>query len=30
MVEMKLNEVDKNKLAPMMKHYVDLKEKYQD
>ena len=24
------NEVDKNKLAPMMKHYVDLKEKYQD
>ena len=27
---MKLCEVDKNKLAPMMKHYVELKEKYQD
>ena len=27
---MKLSEVDKTKLAPMMKHYVELKEKYQD
>ncbi len=27
---MKLCEVDKSKLAPMMKHYVELKEKYQD
>ena len=27
---MKLKEVDKNKLAPMMKHYVELKEQYED
>ena len=27
---MKLNEVDRSKLAPMMKHYVELKDKYQD
>ncbi len=27
---MKLSEVDRNKLAPMMKHYVELKDKYQD
>ena len=27
---MKLNEVDKSKLAPMMAHYVDIKEKNMD
>jgi len=27
---MKLNEVDRNKLAPMMRHYVELKDKYID
>ena len=27
---MKLCEVDRNKLAPMMRHYADLKDKYQD
>ena len=27
---MKLSEVDKSKLAPMMKHYVELKEGYKD
>ena len=27
---MKLSEVDRSKLAPMMKHYVELKDKYQD
>ena len=27
---MKLSEVDRNKLAPMMKHYVELKDKYKD
>ena len=27
---MKLNEVDKSKLSPMMMHYVELKEKYKD
>ncbi|MBR3161470.1 MAG: DNA mismatch repair protein MutS [Bacilli bacterium] len=27
---MKLSEVDRNKLAPMMKHYAELKDKYQD
>ena len=27
---MKLNEVDRNKLAPMMKHYAELKDNYQD
>ncbi len=27
---MKLNEVDRNKLAPMMKHYVELKDNYPD
>ena len=27
---MKLSEVDRNKLAPMMKHYVELKDNYQD
>ncbi len=27
---MKLNEVDRSKLAPMMKHYVELKDKYRD
>ena len=27
---MKLNEVDKTKLSPMMMHYVELKEKYKD
>ena len=27
---MKLSEVDKNKLSPMMMHYVELKEKYKD
>ena len=27
---MKLSEIDKNKLAPMMKHYVELKENYKD
>ena len=27
---MKITEVDKQKLAPMMKHYVELKEKYMD
>ena len=27
---MKLSEVDKNKLAPMMRHYVELKEQYMD
>ena len=27
---MKLSEVDRNKLAPMMKHYVELKDKYLD
>ena len=27
---MKLSEVDRSKLAPMMKHYVDLKDKYPD
>ena len=25
---MKISEVDRNKLAPMMKHYVELKDKY--
>ncbi len=28
--KMKLSEVDRNKLAPMMRHYADLKDKYQD
>lgn len=27
---MKLNEIDKSKLSPMMMHYVELKEKYKD
>lgn len=27
---MKLSEVDRSKLAPMMKHYVELKDNYQD
>lgn len=27
---MKRNEVDRNKLSPMMKHYVELKDKYED
>ena len=27
---MKLSEVDKNRLAPMMRHYVELKENYKD
>ena len=27
---MKLSEVDRSKLAPMMKHYVELKDKYSD
>ena len=27
---MKLSEVDKSKLAPMMRHYADLKESYKD
>ena len=27
---MKLSEVDRSKLAPMMKHYVELKDKYRD
>ena len=27
---MKINEIDRNKLAPMMKHYVELKDNYQD
>ena len=27
---MKLNEVDRSKLSPMMSHYVELKENYQD
>lgn len=27
---MKISEVDRNKLAPMMKHYVELKDKYKD
>jgi DNA mismatch repair protein MutS len=27
---MKLSEVDRSKLAPMMKHYVELKDKYQE
>ncbi len=27
---MKISEVDRTKLAPMMKHYVELKDKYQD
>ena len=27
---MKLSEVDRNKLAPMMRHYVELKDKYPD
>ena len=27
---MKLNEIDKSKLSPMMMHYVELKEKNQD
>ena len=27
---MKLSEVDRNKLAPMMKHYVELKDNYKD
>ena len=28
--KMKLSEVDRSKLAPMMRHYADLKDKYQD
>ena len=28
--KMKLSEVDRNKLAPMMRHYVELKDKYPD
>ena len=27
---MKLKEIDRNKLAPMMKHYVELKDRYED
>ncbi|MEE3342967.1 MAG: DNA mismatch repair protein MutS [Bacilli bacterium] len=27
---MKLSDVDRNKLAPMMRHYVELKDKYKD
>ena len=27
---MKRNEVDRSKLSPMMKHYVELKDKYED
>ena len=27
---MKRNEVDRNKLSPMMKHYVELKDRYED
>ena len=27
---MKRNEVDRCKLSPMMKHYVELKDKYED
>lgn len=27
---MKRNEVDRNKLSPMMRHYVELKDKYED
>ena len=27
---MKISEVDRSKLAPMMKHYVELKDKYKD
>lgn len=27
---MKISEVDRNKLAPMMRHYVELKDKYKD
>ena len=27
---MKKNEVDRSKLSPMMKHYVELKDKYED
>ena len=27
---MKRNDVDRNKLSPMMKHYVELKDKYED
>ena len=27
---MKLNEIDRNKLAPMMRHYVELKDNYKD
>ena len=30
MNNMKLSEVDRNKLAPMMKHYVELKDQYKD
>lgn len=28
--KMKRNEVDRNKLSPMMRHYVELKDKYED
>ena len=27
---MKRNEVDREKLSPMMRHYVELKDKYED
>ena len=27
---MKLKDVDRNKLAPMMRHYVELKDNYPD
>ena len=27
---MKLSEVDRSKLAPMMRHYAELKDNYQD
>ena len=27
---MKRNDVDRSKLSPMMKHYVELKDKYED
>ena len=27
---MKLSEVDRSKLAPMMKHYVEMKDNYKD
>lgn len=27
---MKRSEIDRSKLSPMMKHYVELKDKYED